>query len=190
MASQDRIALESRNDGHDEAVSQPQQSESAQNENDPSRNIFSQSKLTIRILVVAVKTLMFTVVLALLVASKISITTMLAHLRSMTIFDDAAINTTNKTVIKAQHKTAVGLYWQLLIILMVPNTITWVRALFNGVIGKSSSQPWPKFKAFIGVRTLQLHVHDCISNVSLLSRELFWQQLKRRLKQHFFSMVG
>ena len=123
---------------------------------DPPKKIFSKSRQTVHYLVVSVKIVMFLLVLATLVASKVSITTMLAHLRSMT----AGINTPAATVVKAQHKSAVGLYWQLLFILMVPNTITWVRALFNGVIGKSSSQPWPTFWAFLGVSDLlQIHVN-------------------------------
>lgn len=115
-------------------------------------NIFSKSRGSVRLLVLGVKLLMFLVVLAALVASKISITTILAHLRSMTEYANATGNMVSSTnTVNENIAKAAGLYWQLLFILMIPNVITWVRAFFNGVIGKSASQPWPTFRATLGV---------------------------------------
>ena len=125
------------------------------------KKIFSKSRQTVHLLVVIVKTLMFFLVFITLVASKVSIATMLAHLRSMTnvsskIHADEAMPVADT---KAQHKTAAVLYWQLLFILMIPNIITWCRALFNGVIGKSSSQPRPTSRAILGVSdSYKLHI--------------------------------
>ena len=140
------LGLEEQNNVHEQ---RPAQRENSQYKN----SIFSKSRLSVLILVIAVKMLMLFLVFGTLVASKVSITTMLIHLRSMTEFadDDTASMTTNKTDRVKEHKTAAVLYWQLLFILMIPNIITWGRALFNGVIGKSSSQPWPQLQAFIEV---------------------------------------
>ena len=103
---------------------------------------------------VAVNLLMFLLVLSTLVASKVSLVTILGHLRSMTNYSLSAESSTSNDVAdntEGDIKAAVGLYWQLLLILVIPNTITWVRALFNGVIGKSASQPWPEKLAIVVV---------------------------------------
>ena len=98
----------------------------------------------------AVKLLIMSLVIFALVASKVSLAMILGHLRSMTNYSlNAAEFSRNKDTaeVNGHIKTAVGLYWQLLLILVIPNMITWMRALFNGVIGKSASQPWPEYKA-------------------------------------------
>ena len=106
-----------------------------------------------RLIRIAVKLLMFLLVLSALVASKVSLVTILGHLRSMTNFSLSAESgmSNDGADVEGDIKTAVGLYWQLLLILVIPNLITWVRALFNGVIGKSASQPWPKYEAILMV---------------------------------------
>ena len=119
--------------------------------------VFSKSRNTVRLAVVVMKLLMFLLVLSTLVASKVSIVIILNHLHSMTDYGNSSTiyNATargksfdsgpNETAISSSVKTAVNLYWQLLLIVMIPNAITWVRAFFNGVLGKSSSQPWPSW---------------------------------------------
>ena len=106
-----------------------------------------------RLIRVAVKLLLFLLVLSALVAGKVSLVTILGHLRSMTNYSLNAESSTSDDVADTEGdiKAAVGLYWQLLLILVIPNLITWVRALFNGVIGKSASQPWPKYEAIFMV---------------------------------------
>lgn len=106
-----------------------------------------------RLIRVAVKLLLFLLVLSALVAGKVSLVTILGHLRSMTNYSLNAESSTSNDVADTEGdiKAAMGLYWQLLLILVIPNMITWVRALFNGVIGKSASQPWPKYKAIFMV---------------------------------------
>lgn len=146
------MALERQNSQHSVRFMAPRSDEWAK-EDPPTRKkkkIFSKSRQTVHCLVVTVKILMLLLVLVTLVVSKVSIATILAHLRNLSseFLADKAVPS---TVVKAQHKTAAGLYWQLLFILMVPNIITWVRALINGVIGKSSSQPWPTLWAILGV---------------------------------------
>ena len=124
-----------------------------ENENINCDEIFSESKQNVRYFVLFVKLLVFLLVLATLVASKISIATMIGHLHSMTPFGNhPAINTTDDR----DMKTAIRLYWQLLLILAIPNLITWVRSLFNGVIGKSASQPRPKFWSIVGVSIIHV----------------------------------
>ena len=90
-------------------------------------------------------------VLATLVASNVSITTMLARLHTMASFGGFSNTTISSDDQDRNTMAAIGLYWQLLIILAVPNLITWVRSLFNGIVGKCKTQPWPKKKFIFGV---------------------------------------
>lgn len=50
-------------------------------------------------------------------------------------------------------RQGVSLYWQLLLILLIPNCITFLRCLLFGFVGKSAqSFPFPRKSAFIAVR--------------------------------------
>ena len=119
--------------------------------------VYSKSRQTIHYFVqLVVKPFVCLLVLATLVASKVSITTMLARLHTMASFGGFSNRTISSDDQHRTTMTAIRLYWQLLIILAVPNLITWVRSLFNGIIGKSATQPWPKKKAIIGVSKIIL----------------------------------
>ena len=114
--------------------------------------IYSKSRQTIHYFEqLVVKPLVCLLVLATLVASKVSITTMLARLHTMSSFGGFSNTTISSDDQDRNTKTAIRIYWQLLIILAVPNLIAWVRSLFNGIIGKSATKPWPKKTAIIGV---------------------------------------
>ena len=138
----------------------------AENEVNPVANappeVYSKSRRTIHYFEqLVVKPLVCLLVLATLVASKVSIAIMLARLHAMASFDGFSNTTISSDDQDRNTKTAIRLYWQLLIILAFPNLITWVRSLFNGIIGKSATQPWPKKKAIIGVSKISsLHVHN------------------------------
>ena len=52
----------------------------------------------------------------------------------------------------------VSVYWQLLLVLLIPNCITFCRCMLFGLVGKSSqSFPFPHQKAFIMVSITQVH---------------------------------
>ena len=140
----------------EEEVSSP---DAAKNElEDKKSRVFSKSRNTVRLAVVVVKLLVFLLVFSTIVASKVSIVIIIGHLHSMADYGNPNATAcksfdrqSNETDISSSVKTAVNLYWQLLLIVMIPNAITWGRALFNGVLGKSSSQPWPSLRSWFSV---------------------------------------
>ena len=51
------------------------------------------------------------------------------------------------------RNSAVPIYWQLLLILLVPNCVTFLRCLFLGFLGKTQkSFPWPQGRSIVLVR--------------------------------------
>ena len=129
-----------------------------QSREDKKSHVFSKSRTTVRLAVIAMKLLVFLLVFSTLVASKVSIVMIIGHLHSMADYGNPNATAcksfdrqSNETAISSSVKTAVNLYWQLLLIVMIPNAITWGRALFNGVLGKSSSQPWPSLRSLLSV---------------------------------------
>ena len=47
---------------------------------------------------------------------------------------------------------SVALYWQLLLVIMIPTFITFVRSLVSGVLGKTTETfPWPTMRSAITV---------------------------------------
>ena len=59
----------------------------------------------------------------------------------------------------------IALYWYLLLILLLPNVITFLRCLFFGALGKTKkSYPWPRWSpAFLvsGCVATYVHIHVC-----------------------------
>ena len=46
------------------------------------------------------------------------------------------------------HDAAVGLYWQLLLVMIIPNIISFLRSLLFGVLRKTKKNfPWPTYLA-------------------------------------------
>ena len=113
------------------------------------KHVFQSKKSTIIALVWFVKLLLFGSVLTCLVLSKltiIKIITDLHILRNISIHQFANDHDTGKSLSRAAN-----LYWMLFFIVMIPNLIAWIRATLNGLLRKSSSHPWPKWSAFLGV---------------------------------------
>ena len=49
---------------------------------------------------------------------------------------------------KNKGEKTIALYWYLLLILLLPNAITFLRCLFFGVLGKTKkSYPWPRWSS-------------------------------------------
>ena len=119
------------------------------------QRIFQSEKSTVKIVVWFVKLLLFGVVLTCLVLSKLTIIKIIAELHLLSNFsvhylpDDSS-----------QHSSltrAANLYWMLFFIVMIPNLIAWIRAIFNGLLTKSPSHPWPKRSAMLGVSELSVY---------------------------------
>lgn len=127
-----------------------------QSQND---RIFSTNRKSVRILVSAVKIVFVILVLLALVASKVSILSILGELHH--VYNSSS---TDKNI------QAVKFYWQLLLILCIPNVITWTRALVNGLLCNSSdNRPWPSPRYIILVRCCQCIfifacMHSCAGN--------------------------
>ena len=89
--------------------------------------------------------LLFGLVLICTVLSKVTLISLTDKLRNVTV---AAVNRTLKNTDSRYHDIAVSLYWQLLLVVLVPNVIAWVRSLVYGVLGKTTINfPWPTMMA-------------------------------------------
>lgn len=114
------------------------------------QHIFQSNKCTIKIISWLVKLLLFGGVLTCLVLSKLTFIKIIAELRVLSNFSNSTSSTSNNSLIRAAN-----LYWMLFFIVMIPNLIAWIRAIFNGLLTKSPSHPWPKRSAVLGVSELQ-----------------------------------
>ena len=98
--------------------------------------------------------LLFGLVLICTVLSKVTLISLTDKLRNVTV---AAVNQTLKDTDSRHHDVAVSLYWQLLLVVMVPNVIACVRSLAFGVLGKTTTNfPWPTRLATILVSACML----------------------------------
>ena len=119
------------------------------------QRIFQSEKRTVKIVVWFVRVLLFGGVLTCLVLSKLTIIKIIAELHLLSNFsiqylpDDSP---KHSSLIRAAN-----LYWMLFFIVMIPNLIAWIRAIFNGLLTKSSSYPWPKRSAILGVSKLSVY---------------------------------
>ena len=87
----------------------------------------------------------FIVVLFSSVLSKLTLVSLTDALRHRTWYYQS-----KTPVTKGTDDAIVSLYWQLLLILLVPNCLTFLRCLFFGVLGKTkASYPWPTGKAML-----------------------------------------
>ena len=113
------------------------------------KRVFQSKKGTIRALVWFVKFLLFGGVLTCLVFSKLTIIKIISELHRLSNFSIHHFEDnfdTNKSIARAAN-----LYWMLFFIVMIPNLIAWIRAILSGLLKKSSSHPWPKWSALLGV---------------------------------------
>lgn len=92
----------------------------------------------------------FVIVLVSSVLSKLSLVSLSDSLRHYTW----GVQKKDSTAMNREAKVnVVALYWQLLLILMVPNCLTFLRCFFFGFLGKTvKSFPWPTGKAMLLVR--------------------------------------
>ena len=90
--------------------------------------------LIFRVLKVAISLLLLVTALFCTVLSKLTLISMTSHLRSALVEEEPSV--------------AVSLYWQLLFVMMVPQCITFLRTMVQGVCGKrTTTYPWPTVKA-------------------------------------------
>lgn len=109
----------------------------------------------------AIGLVFFAIVLISSVFSKLTLVSLTERLRIVTMpfqNESKTEQQTHQTAISysnvesATPEEAVSIYWQLLVILIVPNLLTFLRCFFFGFLGKTRKNfPWPKRKAVIMV---------------------------------------
>eukprot|EP00731_Ephydatia_muelleri_P036985 Em0369g8a len=94
---------------------------------------------------VLVRVLLFSIVVTCTVFSKLSLISLVSRLNK-TIDDIRRTNDSEATL----HDRAAGFFWQLLFIILIPQFVTFFRALLFGVCGKQSRLfPWPTLRAIL-----------------------------------------
>jgi len=119
-------------------------------------------KLVLFGLKVIIGIIFFVVFLVSSVLSKVTFFSLTNELRSLTM--NESINGSrhdSESMLPEDKSKAVTIYWQLLIILLVPNIITFLRCLFFGFLGKTTTNfPWPRKEAALVVS--QFTVVECM----------------------------
>lgn len=97
----------------------------------------------------AIGFLLFVTALSLTVLSKLSVISMASRLNANETDDLAEASSVARNGGKS---AAVGLYWQLLLAMVLPNVLTLFRTLLLGMCGKQTVNfPWPTKKAIVVV---------------------------------------
>ncbi len=101
----------------------------------------------------------YILVLVCTVFSKLTLVKLTDNLREATFCNDSS---TAKEC-KSKDGLAVSLYWQLLLVMIIPTFIEFLRSLVFGVLGKTTkTYPWPRMKSIIVVSHIHawlMHVH-------------------------------
>ena len=93
----------------------------------------------------AIGLLLLVVVLSFTVISKLTLISMTSRLKA--------------ALAREEEGAAVSLYWQLLLVIMVPQCVTFVRTMMRGVCGKQTANfPWPTLRAQLMV---SISLHAC-----------------------------
>ena len=102
------------------------------------------------ILRTAIGFLLFATALSLTVLSKLSVISMTSRLNVNET--DGLVKEETSVAGNDGKSTAVGLYWQLLLAMVIPNVLTLFRTLLRGMCGKQTvNYPWPTKKALVVV---------------------------------------
>ena len=97
-----------------------------------------------------VGTLLFSIVITCTVLSKLSLISLVSRFNK-TIDSINSVNNSEALQLSL-HNRAAGIFWQLLFIILIPQFVTFFRALLFGVCGKQSRTfPWPTPRAILTV---------------------------------------
>ena len=111
-----------------------------QSNQENSKKIFRAPKSRVKCFVWFVQMILFLSVLTCLVLSKITFMKIVTDLYILSNYD----NVSDYQLPYPSQQHAASLYWMIFFIIMVPNSITWIRGLFNGLLSRSVLRPWPK----------------------------------------------
>ena len=104
------------------------------------RTIFQALRSRVKCFVWFVRIILFLSVLTCLVLSKITFMKIVTDLYILSNYG----NVSDYQLQYPSQQHAASLYWMIFFIIMVPNSITWIRGLFNGLLSRSVLRPWPK----------------------------------------------
>ncbi len=92
--------------------------------------------------------LFYILVLVCTVFSKLTLVNLTDKLRNITFCQEGK----DCSLEAAKYPTAVSLYWQLLLVMIVPTFIEFMRSFMFGVVGKTTrTYPWPRMKSVLVV---------------------------------------
>lgn len=101
--------------------------------------------------------LLFVFVLVCLVLSKVTLVSMTDRLRNHTWKIAESHSADAGGDLRWQRSEAAVLYWQLLFVMVLPSCVTFLRAFFFGVFGKTRRTfPWPTFRAGVMVSACRM----------------------------------
>ena len=161
----DLIATGSEDKGHQKKRKGSQQTNSPQQKQRPeeprkdttdAEN--STSSCLLWLLYATMGILLFSLMLFCTVLSKMSFINITNQLRLLTWCSDDSNSSVEADVVCIElnqnlsdnHNKAVTMYWYILLILMIPNLLTFLRSLIFGMLCKSSDvHPWPKLCSII-----------------------------------------
>lgn len=109
------------------------------------RDPFGYSKFSVKFAVWGMKAFLLLTVTSCLVLSKLTIIETFAKfnkLVNVSLPEDEM-----KLPLTASLREVAGLYWQLLLIMMIPSFLTWISSVFKGISSSSWNHPWPKKSA-------------------------------------------
>ena len=110
-------------------------------------DLYSKQSASVKLAVFVMKFFFVLLVTACLVLSKLTIIETFAKLNLLV--NISAPRSDKVADVHPDLRKAARIYWQLLIIVMVPSLLTWSYSVFKGVFSRSLNHPWPKKSAII-----------------------------------------
>ena len=104
---------------------------------------FGQSKTSVKVFVFVMKVFFLASVTGCLVLSKLTMVEIFARYGQLVNLTSSESGKTFKTPVTESLREASRVYWQLLLIVMVPSFLSWLYCLFTGVFSRSSNHRWP-----------------------------------------------
>ena len=142
-----------------------QQQEEDENKYIPGTRVFFVIKVLFGII-------FFLLVLVCTVFSKLTLVSLTDKLRELSFCNNTTVNPTYTEKSENSLPMLVSLYWQLLLVMVIPTFIVFMRSLVFGVLGKTTqTYPWPKMKSAILVSfdlVQPIDVIECYPSCSVL----------------------
>ena len=112
------------------------------NNDDDNERPYGQSRGSVKGFVFVMKVFFLVSVTGCLVLSKLTMVEIFARYGQLVNLSSPE-GKEFKTQVTESLKEASRVYWQLLLIVMVPSCLSWLYCLFTGVLSRSSNHRWP-----------------------------------------------